>query len=86
MSLIIKMSPITAESHMKKAISYIRANGYPVRYISFGAWKSKLLLHRKMPLPYSHVCLKAVLMPTLACCATLLEKIPFMTVQKPTYC
>lgn len=27
---------------MKKAVSYIRAHGYPVRYISFGAWKSKL--------------------------------------------
>lgn len=27
---------------VKKAVSYIRANGYPVRYISFGAWKSKL--------------------------------------------
>ena len=27
---------------VKKAVSYIRAHGYPVRYISFGAWKSKL--------------------------------------------
>ena len=27
---------------VKKAVSYIRACGYPVRYISFPAWKSKL--------------------------------------------
>ena len=27
---------------VKKVVSYIRAHGYPVRYISFGAWKSKL--------------------------------------------